>query len=93
MSTAQALHDARALLERVGWTQHSESDTQGVRLVGALLAVCKAATGFPYEGLAEPLGVLRQGARILGGRGLKGEPSGQITSLSNGMMSWCSSRS
>jgi hypothetical protein len=60
MSTARILHDARQLIERVGWTQHSESDGQGVCLVGALLAACKTATGFPYEGLAEPLCLLRQ---------------------------------
>jgi hypothetical protein len=53
MSTAQTLHGAQQLIERVGWIQHTESDEQGVCLVGALLAVCKAATGFPYTGLAE----------------------------------------
>jgi hypothetical protein len=74
MSTAQTLHDARELLERVGWTQHAESDTQDVCFVGALLAACKAATGFPYKGLGEPLYVLRQVIANSDGEGWNGEP-------------------
>jgi hypothetical protein len=81
MSTVRTLHDARQLLDRVGWTRHSESDAQGVCLVGALLAVCKTATGFPYDGLAEPLCVLR---RVIGnseGVDWKGEPGSAYADL------------
>ena len=74
MSTAQTLHDAQQLLDRVGWTQHAESDAQSVCLVGALLAVGKAATGFPYDGLAKPLCLLRKMIGNSDGQGWNGEP-------------------
>jgi hypothetical protein len=75
MSTARILHDARQLLERVGWTQDTERDAEDrACLVGALLAACQAANGFPHDGLAEPLCLLR---RVIGnseGVDWSGEP-------------------
>jgi hypothetical protein len=81
VSTARILHDARQLLDRVGWIQNTESDAQGVCLVGALLAVCKAANGFPYEGLTEPLCLLRQVIANSDGEGWNGEPGRAYSEL------------
>jgi hypothetical protein len=82
MSTARILWHARQFIERVGWTQHAERDPQDrACLVGALLAACKAASGFPYDGLAEPLCVLR---RVIGnsdGQDWKGEPQRRYADL------------
>jgi len=75
VSPAQLLGEARQFLDRVGWTQGTERDSEDrACLVGALLAVCKAVNGFPYEGLHEPLCLLRQVISASEGEEWHGEP-------------------
>ena len=81
MSAAQILSNARQLLAG-GWI--SERDEQDrACLVGALLAACLAANGFPTDGLAEPLSLLR---RVLGNarnEHWNGEPGRAYNDLEN----------
>lgn len=85
MSAAQILSNARQLLEQVGWTQFTERDGQDrACLVGALLAACAAANGFPTDGLAEPLFLLR---RVIGNA--KGEHwNGESGRAYNDLETW-----
>jgi hypothetical protein len=85
MSAAQILSNARQLLERVGWAQFTERDGQDrACLVGALLATCVAANGFPTDGLAEPLCLLR---RVIGNA--KGEHwNGETGRAYNDLEAW-----
>jgi hypothetical protein len=75
VSAGTLLHDARQFLDRVGWTQFTERDAEDhACLVGALLAVCLAANGFPTAGLAEPVCLLRQVIGSSSGEEWNGEP-------------------